>query len=282
MRYILLAIFVAIHCIGFGQSFDTLFVHFDINSSVISDSHKEQILGFVQEQNMKGQNKYLIYGLADYLGGQSTNLKLSEKRAQTVSSFLLKSGVHKTDILVVKGLGQSLEQSTDMEAGNSAKRNCMILVPQRNKQPVVKPIVKHESVIPNSKNVAELIRETEVNQTFILGPINFEKSTAQIMPTSLPKLQELLSVMQQNPNLKIIIEGHICCNQLEGSDPNSAPYKLSIARAKVIRDFLVANNINIDRLNYKGFGRTMPINEEEDTPEKQAQNRRVEIRILQK
>ena len=82
--------------------------------------------------------------------------------------------------------------------------------------------------------------------------------------------------MQDNPKLKIEIQGHICCqltNDLQA---------LSVARAKAVYNFLVSNQINRKRLSFKGFGTTNPIHPIPEKSEKEEQeNRRVEIVILE-
>lgn len=59
--------------------------------------------------------------------------------------------------------------------------------------------------------------------------------------------------MKENPNLKIEIKGHICCQ------PSNAKDFISKARAHAIYDDLVGNNIARYRLEYQGFGITRPI-----------------------
>jgi len=82
--------------------------------------------------------------------------------------------------------------------------------------------------------------------------------------------------MEEMPTLKISIEGHICC------DSNDVT-QLSLARAKLVYDYLVKNGIDAKRLSYKGFGATRPIHPLPELNEnEQKENRRVEIRILSK
>ncbi len=104
--------------------------------------------------------------------------------------------------------------------------------------------------------------------------LNFQINTFVIVPESRAKLYELLLVMQNNPDLKIDIQGHLCCM------PNDR-LNLSTQRAKAIYGFLVANNIAKNRLSYQGFGSMKAIYAipEKDESERAA-NRRVEIEIV--
>ena len=105
--------------------------------------------------------------------------------------------------------------------------------------------------------------------------LNFQLNTFAIVPESRGKLYELLIVMQDNPDLKIEIQGHLCCMPNDRLD-------LSTQRAKAVYGFLVANEISKSRLSYKGFGSTQPIYPlPEKTEAERAANRRVEILIVE-
>lgn len=105
--------------------------------------------------------------------------------------------------------------------------------------------------------------------------LNFVINTFAVVNESRPKLYELLYVLKNNPQLKIEIQGHLCCNPVDKID-------LSTQRAKAICNFLTSQGIERSRLSYKGFGSTMPIY---PLPEKseieRAANRRVEILIIE-
>ncbi|MGG7034269.1 MAG: OmpA family protein [Flavobacterium sp.] len=104
--------------------------------------------------------------------------------------------------------------------------------------------------------------------------LNFVINTFAIVAESRPKLYELLYVLKNNPNLKIEIQGHLCCNPVDKVD-------LSTQRAKAICNFLTSQGIERSRLSYKGFGSTMPIYPLPEKSEKErAENRRVEILII--
>ena len=82
--------------------------------------------------------------------------------------------------------------------------------------------------------------------------------------------------MTQNPRLVIEIGGH---TDNEGSDTHNMT--LSLNRAKEVYDYLITNGIVADKLSYKGYGETMPI-ESNNTPEGRANNRRTEFKVTSK
>ena len=118
------------------------------------------------------------------------------------------------------------------------------------------------------------IGQSTAGEKLKIDNLNFIINTFAVAPESRGKLYELLLVLQNNPKLKIEIQGHLCCMPTDRVD-------LSTKRAKSIYNFLINNEIYPGRLSYKGFGSSQPIY---SIPEKNEQersaNRRVEILIV--
>lgn len=271
-----ISLFLSINCQA--QQFDTLWIHFD-NNKYLLDQKEQDLVDRFLEGRLGG--KFLVYGLSDYIGESANNLELSQNRSQTVAKYLQSRGIKSNQLLVIKGLGQSLERSATETSGNSAKRIVMLLCKSGT---IINPSQSSiTSTVPKAElDMEALIQATPEQGTFVLKDIYFVQHKVDLMPVSMKSIEELLTVLQKNPNLKISIEGHICCNQADGYDPNTASYKLSILRAKKIFDYLVLNKIAADRLQYNGFGRTRPIYQNETSAAEMDANRRVEIRILTK
>ncbi|MFC6097842.1 OmpA family protein [Flavobacterium qiangtangense] len=120
----------------------------------------------------------------------------------------------------------------------------------------------------------EKITVAKPGEKIKLENLNFQLNTFAITPDSRSKMYELLEVMKQNPQLKIDVQGHICCMTNDKQD-------LSTKRAKAIAKFLEYNGIADERVTFKGFGVTQPIYTiPEKTEEERAGNRRVEIEIV--
>jgi outer membrane protein OmpA-like peptidoglycan-associated protein len=100
--------------------------------------------------------------------------------------------------------------------------------------------------------------------------------------SSYKDIDMLLQAMKDNPNMRIQIEGHVCCvvNVPDAYDLDSHDLDLSVNRARFIYEYLKARGIDSTRLKYVGYGRSRPIIEDEQTEEEASINRRVEIRIL--
>lgn len=307
MRYLTFFIFLLCGCRVFAQGFDTVFVHFDIGKYHLNDTARKE-LGLLSSQLQNTpERKILIYGYADYLGKVSPNQTLSQDRADIVAAYLLKNNIRAKQILVQEGLGQQDEKGTMSEKGNFQNRKVMILISRRRANakpeaekvtediglPLEQPTVnayKYMSSVEAPDTVIQhhievllqQIDATPVQATFVLKDINFVRHEDYIEENSLPIVRSLVLIMQEFKDLRISIEGHICCNALDGIDPSTNAYKLSIRRAKRIYSILVSNGIHPRRLRYQGFGRTQPLFHDEKTEAEMLANRRVEIRILEK
>ncbi len=119
------------------------------------------------------------------------------------------------------------------------------------------------------------INLSKVGEKIAIPNLNFIINTFALVPECKIKMFELLFVLENNPKLKIELQGHLCCAKNDKQD-------LSTKRAKSIFNFLIYKGIESKRLSYKGFGVMEPIFviPEKDESER-ASNRRVEILILE-
>ncbi|MGB1216636.1 MAG: OmpA family protein, partial [Saprospiraceae bacterium] len=108
----------------------------------------------------------------------------------------------------------------------------------------------------------------------ILKNIFFATGSAELKPTSEGELLKLLGLLNENPNMKIQINGH---TDDVGSDTDNL--SLSENRAKAVKDYLIQKGIISNRLKSKGYGETQPIDTNE-TQEGKQNNRRTEFEII--
>ncbi len=103
--------------------------------------------------------------------------------------------------------------------------------------------------------------------------VYFEKGLYYLLPEFIKKLRELAVYLRENPELKIIVEGHT-----DSSGPEWYNLELSKKRAEMVKDYLViVEGISSDRITTIGYGESRPLYPN-DTPENMARNRRVEIK----
>lgn len=108
-----------------------------------------------------------------------------------------------------------------------------------------------------------------------LVDLNFEFGSAKLRPTADSKLENVASAMKANDKMRIEVAGH---TDSVGSDKYNQG--LSERRARSARDRLAKEGIEADRIDVKGYGKSMPI-DTNDTDAGRANNRRVEFKVLQ-
>ena len=105
--------------------------------------------------------------------------------------------------------------------------------------------------------------------------LNIEFPTDGSMPNaaSMPDVQTLIKIMQENPGLSIAIEGHTDTDGDAGANQ-----KLSEARAKGIRALLVNSGVDEGRVTAVGLGPANPI-ADNNTEEGKQKNRRIVVKV---
>ncbi|MDX1903297.1 MAG: OmpA family protein [Thermonemataceae bacterium] len=117
----------------------------------------------------------------------------------------------------------------------------------------------------------------EVGENIRLNNIFFDFDKYELRPESFGDLNRLAKVLQDDPTMKIEIEGHTDNVGLAAKNQ-----MLSENRAKAVAEYLVQKiGIDASRISYKGYGLTKPI-APNTTEEGRKQNRRVEFTILSK
>lgn len=109
------------------------------------------------------------------------------------------------------------------------------------------------------------------SEPIVLKNVFFESGSAELKTISLAELNYLKELLDSNSNLKIQINGH---TDNVGSETDNL--NLSQNRAKAVQDYLIKEGIAADRLSYKGFGESQPI-DTNDTDEGRKNNRRTEF-----
>jgi outer membrane protein OmpA-like peptidoglycan-associated protein len=102
-----------------------------------------------------------------------------------------------------------------------------------------------------------------------LRDVNFDVDKAVIKNPQV--LDEMVAILKINPTMTGEVRGYT-----DSTDSLEHNQKLSEARAKAVRDYLIKQGIAPERIRAKGFGPTQPV-ASNDTAEGRTQNRRVEL-----
>jgi outer membrane protein OmpA-like peptidoglycan-associated protein len=153
------------------------------------------------------------------------------------------------------------------------------------KPPVIIPPkpVKKDTASPIVAISADFKKDISIDainpgQKLQLSHIYFERAKYNLLETSFPELNDLVTFMKRYPTVRIRLEGH--------TDNQGNPelnLELSENRAKEIKKYLVDQGIDENRIEWIGYGGQRPIHIKADADESLRQkNRRVEVVILSK
>jgi outer membrane protein OmpA-like peptidoglycan-associated protein len=279
MRLLILALLFSYTC---SARQDSISVYFNLGSYQLNPVHKRTIDSLIYNDVLAPGRRVGIIGYADIIGSESSNKELSVKRANAVAAYLHYMGIDTQYIEQVTGAGEVSRAENDKG------------YPQDRKVTIVPGGFKKLIAIKPAK-IADLTK-VATNATVNLENILFYGGMAEFLPGSIPTLQALYETMRDNPNLKIQIEGHVCCisfykdrletlttfQVMEDSIEKGHAEILSYNRAKAVNDYLIKNGIVKDRMRFLGFGISKPLLTDGKPNVHNEKNRRVEIRILAK
>lgn len=120
------------------------------------------------------------------------------------------------------------------------------------------------------------LQPIEVNAAIVLRNIFFDVNQYTLQQGSRIELDRVVQLLQENPTLRIQIEGHT--DNVGKAVDNQ---KLSENRAKAVVSYLNSKGIALTRLTAKGFGASKPV-AENSSEQGRAQNRRTELKIVAK
>lgn len=261
---------------------DKFELFFDFNQDIINEKSQKDFCKWLAYSKSKEIVK--IQGYCDSIDSNSYNKELSFRRANNVRALLAFNKVYLSEKLELVALGEDFQQLKNQSINRKVvvyykdktsikKKNDADTLVFENTQAKDLPV----NEIKNTVSLLEKVNRAKVGDIIKLENLNFYFNSEKIIRESEPILSDLLQVLKMNPQLKIYIYGHICCN----SDPNDV--KLFYRRSKFVFDFLIRNGIATSRLGHRGFGSSRPIFAlpEKNETERIA-NRRVEILVVKK
>lgn len=128
---------------------------------------------------------------------------------------------------------------------------------------------------PTRMEVME-IQPIEAGATYQINNINFGTDSYALNQQVMNILSEFIEFLKDNPSVRVAIHGH---TDNVGDDQENLI--LSENRAKAVYQYLIIEDINPTRLEFKGFGESSPISNN-DSEAGRLKNRRTEFVILSK
>ncbi|MGB5646340.1 MAG: OmpA family protein, partial [Muriicola sp.] len=149
------------------------------------------------------------------------------------------------------------------------------------------PVEEYLEINPCELRMVDLYLETDcieygTDLAKLLGldpTIFFDFDKSEVKDIYQDELDIVVAAMQLYPSLKIQVNSHT-----DSRGPNTYNQPLSERRAKATVEYIASKGIDINRLKYKGYGESKPVNECVDgvrcSAAKHQQNRRSEFLIL--
>lgn len=118
------------------------------------------------------------------------------------------------------------------------------------------------------------LQPIEPHASIILKNVFFDTKKTELKPESISELDNVVRLLNENPNLKIKIIGF--------TDNIGTPadnLKLSTGRAWAVVQYLISKKVDPKRLSHSGLGESNPIGDN-NTEEGRAKNRRTEMSVV--
>ncbi|MFN7045573.1 MAG: OmpA family protein [Flavobacterium sp.] len=280
MQFLYSTAFLFLTLLGFSQ--ETFSVYFDTAKHDLTAQESKRLLDWI---NQNSKSKILsMEGFTDEVGSANYNDTLSLKRVASIYNQI-QNKVAIRDDFRTNGFGES-QQISDNKAENRRVtiyylsefqiqlEEFIINDFQVQKNLDLLTIKEVEKFNINPKwSLTEVVEKVPRGTMFTLEDIQFHFDSALLMLNAKQELDKWFVVLNQNPSLKIIIQGHICCIPKDD-------ILLSSKRAKAVLDYLVSKGVEKERVYYIGYGSSRP---KFKIPEKNGyealMNRRVEIVI---
>ncbi len=265
-------------------------VFFESNKSNLTKTENLKLQNWIESN--KEVKIIAIHGFTDEDGSSSFNDTLAKKRVDFINSRI-KGKINIREDFKTISFGENFKQLNDKSKNRKAiifyllpkdfsRENEILGITKPETKPIVEvipelvPIEEDVMNFPEGATLEDKIKLSQKGTLIRLNEINFYVNTFAIMPTSKKSIDELITVLKLFPDLRIEIQGHICC-------VNKDSRNLSADRAKQVKRILVSEGISDQRIQTKGFGVSKP---KFAIPEKSefeaSRNRRVEIMILDK
>jgi len=215
----------------------------------------EFYVGEDKTQQLEGQKSYIAYVLAE---GQPTPSELQilrnyENAGKTIGAAV----IYRSDrYLSMKMVKEASQVWVAVEAANYGTSYTLTIL----------EVGEMTQEVTASDMLAALNKDGRIALS-----IHFDTGKATIRPESQRIIEEIATLLKENPELKVSIEGH--------TDSTGTPQGnkvLSDERAKAVLSAVAALGVEASRMTAVGWGQDKPV-ADNATEEGRAKNRRVEI-----
>jgi len=127
--------------------------------------------------------------------------------------------------------------------------------------------------LPENQGCPAIKEEVKRKIDYAAQNILFTTGSYKLLSSSNKGLNEVVKILQDNPDLKLSIDGHT-----DNTGTAEKNHSLSESRANAVKDYLVSKGIDANRLTAAGHGQDEPIADNK-TAAGRKKNRRVEMKL---
>lgn len=165
------------------------------------------------------------------------------------------------------------------EAGPASNNGCPVPKPEPDTDG--DGVIDKEDKCPKepgtrANNGCPVIQQEVIEKVnYAARSILFTKGSDKLATPSYTALDEVVTILQNHPTLRLVIDGHT-----DNSGQATTNLQLSQKRANAVKKFLTDKGIAADRLSATGYGSAKPI-ADNSTEEGRIKNRRVELKLVE-
>lgn len=201
-----------------------------------------------------------------------TGVVTNEKTGEKLSAYVLLEDLNTGELIAAnKSNSATGKYLTVLPAGRSysvsANKDGFFFYSQRIDVPVT---TRFQEILKDIH-----LKPIEKGAKVVLNNIFFETGKAILSPQSHLELEKAVTLMKGNPSMVIEVGGHT-----DNVGDDASNMRLSLDRARAVRDYLLKAGIPAQRVQAKGYGESYPI-ATNDTDEGRQSNRRTEFSILE-
>ena len=224
--------------------------------------------------SVRGTNNSTSFGIVYHLGDKAGKKKEEEKAKALEEDARLKAAAKAKEEAMAKAAKEAEAKATAEADEKAAAQAAAQVAADAAAAKLKQEKAAAEAAVVAANELAQAKQKAEQytinSQTIILYLTNKWELVAQ----SIKKLQPMLSILTEHPELKIQIDGH---SDNFGSVENNQ--LVSKYRAEGVMDYFKKQGIKSNRLKLKAYGENKPAASNQ-TKAGMALNRRVEIRVI--
>tara|TARA_B100001564_G_scaffold337870_1_gene329168 strand:- start:36 stop:866 length:831 start_codon:yes stop_codon:yes gene_type:complete len=266
-------LFLFLFYFSFSQNEKTHVIYFETDKYDILEIEKNRLLLFTEKIKKEKIKKISVYGFCDDRGSNSYNLTLSQNRANSIKTILLRNLLNPGLITNVDGKGELLLEFVKTEDISIARG--------LNRKVEIKVVLFEEIANPSLKDKLgrklplTLDSDLMIGDKIVLKNILFKTGYSYVLEESIPVLENIVKKLLERDNLSFVIEGHVCCTSYgrDAVDRGTGKRNLSLSRARYIYSYFLKKGVDKKRMKYTGLKHLYPLGGDTKF------DRRVEIEI---